>query len=62
MNGEPRGIVIRADADPADVVVDVVDAVRYCATQLWVDEIVNVNCFGPSFGPPFAAIIAKIAD
>ena len=61
MIGKAGGVVIRADADPSDIVVDVVDAVRYCATQLGIDEVVNVNSFGLSFRSPFAAIIAEIA-
>jgi hypothetical protein len=61
MNGKAGGVVIGLDADPSDIVVDVADAVRYCATQLGVDEVVNINSFRPSFRSPFAAIIAEIA-
>jgi hypothetical protein len=60
MNGKAGGVVIRADADPSGIVVDVVDAVRYRATQLGIDEVVNVNSFGLSLRSSLAAIVAEI--
>ena len=43
VDGEAGGVVIDADADPADIVGDVVDAVRHGAAQLGIDEVVNVD-------------------
>ncbi len=46
VDGKGRGVVIGADADPSDIVGDVVDAVRHSTAQLGVDEIVDVDEFG----------------
>jgi len=61
VDGKGGGVVIRADADPPDIVGDVVDAVRHGAAQLGVDEIMDVDKLGPSFAMPFPAIVLEIA-
>ena len=61
VDGEAGGVVIRADADPADIVVDVVDAVRHGAAQLGIDEVMNVDELGPAFAAPFPAVVLEIA-
>ena len=58
---EAGGVVVRADADPADIVGDVVDAVRHGAAQLAIDEIMNIDAFRCSFGLPFPAVVLEIA-
>ena len=55
------GVVIGADADPPDIVGDVVDAIRYSTAQLGVDEIVDVDELGRSIAPPFPAVVLEIA-
>jgi len=62
VDGEAGGIVIGADANPADIVVDVVDAVRYGAAQLGIDEVVHVDRLGPALATPFPAVVLEIAD
>ena len=61
MDGEGGGVVIGADADPSDIIGDVVDAVRYGALQLRIHEVVNVDEFGPSLTTPFPAIVLEIS-
>jgi len=61
IDGKAGGIVIRADADPSDIVVDVVDAVRHGAFQLGIDKIMNVDRFRGTFATPFPAIVLEIA-
>src|ERR1700704_3262868 len=53
-------IVVRADADPADIVRDVIDAVRNGAAKLGINEIMNIDQLGPVFWAPFATVILKI--
>ena len=60
VDSEGGGVVIRADADPPDVIGDVVDAVRDGAAQLGVDEVVDVDEFGRSAAPPFPALFLKL--
>jgi hypothetical protein len=60
---EGGGVVIRSDADPADVVVvDVINAVWYRAFQLGINEVIHIDLFGPAFGSPFTARVLEIAD
>src|SRR5262252_5083372 len=54
-------VVIRTDADPSDIVGNVVDAVRHSTAQLAIDEIMNVDRFRRSFWPPFSAVVLEIA-
>src|SRR5450631_1759548 len=61
VDGKGGGVVIRADADPPDIVGDVVDAIRYRTTQLGVDEIVDVDLLRRAVAPPFAAVVLEIA-
>src|ERR1700692_2525620 len=61
MDRKARGVVIGADADPSDIVVDVIDAVRYGTAQLGIDKIVNVDEFGRALGAPFPAVVLEIA-
>src|SRR6185312_13330604 len=61
VDGEGGGVVIRADADPPDIVGDVVDAVRDGAAQLGVDEVVDVDEFRRSVAPPLPAVVLEIA-
>jgi hypothetical protein len=49
-------IVIGADADPADIVADVVDAIRHGAAQLGIDKVVNIDEFRRTLGAPFPAV------
>ena len=53
--------MIGADADPSDIVGDVVDAVGHGAAQLGIDEIVNVDQLWRSFWTPFPAVVLEIA-
>src|SRR4030081_3915976 len=53
-------IVVRADADPAEIVRDVIDAVRNGAAQLGINEIMNIDQLGPVFWAPFATVILEI--
>ena len=61
VDGKGGGVVIRSDADPADVVVDVIHAVWHRALQLGINEVMHIDLFGSAFGPPFAARILEIA-
>jgi len=60
-DGEACGVVIGADADPTDIVGDVVDPVRHGAAQPGIDEVVNLDRFGPAGGTPGPAIVLEIA-
>src|SRR6476620_10317894 len=63
-NGVDRtggGVVIRSDADPTGVVVDVINAVWHRAFQLGINEVMHIDLFGSTFGSPFAARILEIA-
>src|SRR5580704_300537 len=55
------GIMIGADADPSDIVGDVVNAVRNSAAQLGIDKIMNLDQLGRAFWAPLAAIVLEIA-
>src|SRR2546425_122697 len=55
------GITIRANADPSDIVADVIDAVWNSATQLGIDKIMNIDQFWRGFWPPLPAIVLEIA-
>ena len=61
VDGEAGGVVIGADADPSDIVGNVVDAVRYGAGELGVDEVVDVDLFGLALGVRFPAVVLEIA-
>src|ERR1017187_1647358 len=61
VDGKGGGVVIGADADPPDIVGDVVDAVRNRTAQLRVDEVVDVDEFGRSVASPFPAVVLEIA-
>ena len=61
MDGEGSGVVIRADADPSDIIAHVVDTVRHGALQLGIDEVVNVDEFWLSLATPFPAVVFEIA-
>src|SRR5262249_24059072 len=43
------GVAIGADADPTNVVADVIDAVRHGAAELGIDKVVNLDQFGHAF-------------
>ena len=58
---ETCSIVIRADADPTNVVVDVVDAVGHGALKFGIDKIVHLDGGGVIFGAPFFATVLEIA-
>src|SRR6266850_1876046 len=62
VNGKGGGVVIRSHADPASIVVDVINAVRHRAFQLGINEVMYIDLFGCAFGSPFAARILEIAD
>ena len=61
IDGKAGGVMIGTDADPSDIVGDVVDAVGNGTAQLGIDEIMNVDEFGRSFSAPFPAIVLEIA-
>ncbi len=61
INREAGGVVVGANADPPDIVRDVIDAVGNSAAQLGVDKIMNPDQFGPAFWAPLAAIVLEIA-
>ena len=61
IDGKAGGIVIGADADPSDIVVDVVDSVRHGAAQFGIDKIMNIDRFRGAFAMPFPAIVLEIA-
>src|SRR6476620_6875104 len=45
IDGKAGGVVIGTDADPSDIVGDVIDAVGNGTAQLGIDEIMNVDQF-----------------
>lgn len=53
--------MIDADADPALVGPDIVDAIRDRLAQGLVHEVVNAHEFGRSLGLPFASAVLEIA-
>ena len=53
MNGKAGGVVIGTDADPAEIVGDVVDAIGHGTGELGVDEVVDIDRFGLALWPPF---------
>src|SRR4029077_8756185 len=61
IDGKAGGVVVRTDADPADIVGNVVDAVRYGSAQLGINEVVNINEFRLPLPTPFPAIVLEIA-
>src|SRR5207249_9145443 len=61
IDGKAGGIVIGADADPSDIVVDVVDSIRYGAAQFGIDKVMNIDRFRGAFAMPFPAIVLEIA-
>jgi len=61
--GRERGrVVIDADAHPAGIVGDVVDAVGHRASQLRNDEVVHPHLRRRALGMPFAPGILEVAD
>ena len=52
--------MVRADADPSDIGMDIVDPIRDGAAQLGIDEIVNIDELGLALGVPFAAVVLEI--
>ena len=61
MDREAGGVVIGADAHPTDIVGDVVDPIGHGAAQLGINEVVNVDQFGPALRVPVPAIVLEIA-
>jgi hypothetical protein len=55
------GVVIRADADPSDVVGDVVDTIGHRTPQFGINKIVDIDEFRTSLSPPFPAAVLEIA-
>jgi len=53
--------VICSHADPAGVVVNIINPVRHRTFQFGIDEVMNVDAFGAVFGPPFTARVLEIA-
>ena len=60
VDGEAGGIVIGADADPALVVANVVDAIGHGAPQFGVDKIMHIDRFWRALGAPFATVVFEI--
>jgi hypothetical protein len=54
--------MINADADPAFVATDVVDAVRNCLAYFAVDEVMRLDAFRLAFGLPLASTVLVITD
>jgi hypothetical protein len=52
--------MVRADADPSDIGVDVIDPVRDRAAQLWINEVVNIDELGLALAAPLAAVVLEI--
>ena len=61
-DGEGRRVVIDADADPARVLREVVDAVGNGFAERRVDEIMHAHLHRIAAGLPFAPAIRKRAD
>ena len=59
-DGEACGVVIGADADPTDIVGDVVDPVRHGAAQPGIDEVVNLDRFGHAGGRQSRPLFLKL--
>ena len=53
--------MIGTDADPSDIVGDVIDAVGNGTAQLGIDEIMNVDQFRAVFGTPVPSVVLEIA-
>ena len=62
IHGEAPGVKTDADADPTFVPGDVVDAVRRCPTNRWIDKIIDVDVFWRAFRAQLAAAVLVIAD
>lgn len=60
--GEARSVVIDADADPPEIVSDVVHAVGNRSARLRVHEVVQQHACRILRGTVFAAAILKFAD
>ena len=54
--------MVDADADPAGILADVVDAVRHGAAELFDEEVVHPHRLGRTLGSPFAAGVLEVAD
>jgi len=50
VNRKGGGVVIRSHADPAGIVVDVINAVRHRAFQLGINEVMYIDLFGLPLG------------
>ena len=60
MDGEAGGVVICAYAHPAQIVVDVVDAIGNGAGELGIDEVVHINDLRLIFTTLFRAAFLKL--
>jgi len=54
-------VVIGADAHPAQVVGDVVDAIGHCAGKLGIDEVVDIDQLWLALGAPLPTVVLEIA-
>src|SRR6476659_6326724 len=59
-DGEPRRVVIGANAHPPLSGADVIDAVRHRLAELLVDKIVHAYLIGASLGTPLPPTIFEI--
>src|SRR5208337_1690491 len=57
-----RRIMIDPDADPADILARVVDAIRNSLALFRVDEIVNLDFLWRSLGEPLTPVVFVVSD
>src|SRR5690349_5673905 len=61
MDGKACRVVIGADAHPAQVVGDVVDAIGHRRGKLGIDEVVDINQLRLASGAPVPTVVLEIA-
>ena len=61
MDGKACRVVIGADAHPAQVVGDVVDAIGHRTGKLGIDEVVDINQLRLASGAPVPTVVLEIA-